>query len=418
MNKLEKLLNELCPDGVDCKHIWEVTNWDKKFTGIDRFKQPTVIKYHYYLASDLKRMESKTGDIRILYTGSSDSGFTTEENAGDNISEGEIIAIPWGGTPRVQYYKGRFITADNRIATSSNKVILDNKFLYYWMSNNIELIKSFYRGAGIKHPSMAKVLNMSIPIPPLPVQEEIVRILDDFTELTEELTEELAKESEARRKQHVYYRDELFRFSEKVDWVKLGEFTRIFSASRVHKNEWTRSGIPFYRTSDVISIFNGVENSRGHAFISQDLYEKLSLKSGKIQKDDILITGGGTIGIPYIVPTNEALYMKDADLLCIQNSRRYNSKFLYHYFLTSKFRVYLGNITHNAAIAHYTISQIANTPVPLPPLKEQQRIVGILDHFDILVNDMTQGLPAEIEARQKQYKYYRDKLLTFKEKIS
>ena len=130
-----------------------------------------------------------------------------------------------------------------------------------------------------------------------------------------------------------------------------------------------------------------------------------------------MITGGGTIGIPYVVPTNEPLYVKDADLLCIQKSKTLYSKFLYHYFLTTKFRLYLNKITHNATIAHYTISQIANTPVPIPPLAEQERIVKILDKFDSLVNDISIGLPAELEARRKQYEYYRGKLLTFKEKL-
>ena len=132
-------------------------------------------------------------------------------------------------------------------------------------------------------------------------------------------------------------------------------------------------------------------------------------------KDDILITGGGTIGIPYVVPSDEPIYVKDADLLCIQKSKEFNSRFLYHYFLSTEFRKYLENITHNATIAHYTISQIENTPVPLPPLDVQNRIVNVLDNFEKICSDLNIGLPAEIEARQKQYEYYRDKLLTFAE---
>ena len=107
--------------------------------------------------------------------------------------------------------------------------------------------------------------------------------------------------------------------------------------------------------------------------------------------------------------------MKDADLLCIQKSKEFNSRFLYHYFLSTEFRKYLENITHNATIAHYTISQIENTPVPLPPLDVQNRIVNVLDNFEKICSDLNIGLPAEIEARQKQYEYYRDKLLTFAE---
>ena len=144
---------------------------------------------------------------------------------------------------------------------------------------------------------------------------------------------------------------------------KIGEITRVFSASRVHKGDWTSEGVPFFRSSDVIAAFNGEDNPRGKAYISYELYERLSQKSGKFEKDDILVTGGGTIGIPFIIPSNDPLYVKDADLLCIKKNSYVRSKFLYHYFLSSSFRKYLKNITHDATIAHYTITQIENTPV-------------------------------------------------------
>lgn len=312
----------------------------------------------------------------------------------------------------------------------TNKFII--KFLFYygfildeWCKKNVT-VSNF---AGVDMNGFKKFL---IPIPPLSIQQEIVRILDTFTERTESLINELTAELEARKKQYNYYREKLLSFKEgqnsclnqdlqdsqnfqdKVEWKTLGEITRVFSASRVHKNEWTTSGVPFYRTSDVISIFNGVKNSRDEAFISNQLYETLSLKSGKIQKDDILVTGGGTIGIPYIVPSDEPLYFKDADLLCIKKSEILNSKFLYHYFLSTKFRIYLDNITHNATIAHYTISQITKTPVPVPPLEVQARIVVILDKFNLLIKSISEELPKEIALRKKQYEYYRDRLLTFK----
>ena len=166
----------------------------------------------------------------------------------------------------------------------------------------------------------------------------------------------------------------------------------------------------------MISSFGGVENSRGKAFISFELYEKLSAKSGKVKKGDMLITGGGTIGIPYLVPNDEPLYMKDADLLCIQKNDSVLSEFLYFYFLTPQFRDYLANITHDATIPHYTIEQIKKTPIPVPSRNEQVKIVNTISRFFDLCNDLSSGLPAEIAARQKQYEYYRDKLLSFPEK--
>ena len=201
---LEKLL-----DGaeVEWKPLWSVTTWDKRFNAVEKEKQPKVIKYHYYLASELKPLIVDGGNVKLLTTNESDI-WTTEELVQSNISEGEIIAIPWGGNPIVQYYKGKFVTADNRIATSNNTKILDNKFLYYFLLSKLDVISSFYRGSGIKHPSMYHVLEMLIPIPPLPVQTEIVRILDALTALTSELTSELI----LRRKQYEYYREKLLSF--------------------------------------------------------------------------------------------------------------------------------------------------------------------------------------------------------------
>jgi type I restriction enzyme S subunit len=254
---------------------------------------------------------------------------------------------------------------------------------------------------------MAKVV---IPVPPLEVQREIVQVLDEFTLLTAELTAELT----ARKKQYDYYKSSLFNFDDNVPVLKIGDFTRVFSASRVHKKDWREEGVPFWRSSDLISYYNGVENSRGKVYISQELYDKLSAKSGKIEKDDILVTGGGTIGVPYVVPSNEPLYVKDADLLCIKKNNTVMTKYLYHYFLSQEFKDYLLGITHDATIAHYTITQIKDTPVPVPSLEEQERIVNILDKFEELTKSISIGLPAEIDARQKQYEYYRDSILKFK----
>ena len=207
MSKLSEMIARLCPNGVEYRPLWSVTFWDKKFNAVDRAKQPKVIKYNYFLANDLKPLIVKGGSVKLLTTNSSNI-FTTEELAGDLMSEGEVVTIPWGGNPNVQYYKGKFLTADNRIATSRDISILDNKYLFYFMQSRREMIGSFYRGSGIKHPDMAKVLDLEIPLPPLPVQREIVQILDNFANLTAELTAELAK----RKKQYEHYRDMLLNF--------------------------------------------------------------------------------------------------------------------------------------------------------------------------------------------------------------
>ena len=147
MSKLSELIAALCPDGVSFKPLWELTAWDKRFNGIDRSMQKVVIPYKYYLSTEFNDVEQENGDVLYIPTGTtSQKRYTTEELAGDYLAEGEIVCIPWGGTPNVKYHKGKFVTGDNRIATSLNVDVLDNKFLYYWMQSQIEVIASFYRG--------------------------------------------------------------------------------------------------------------------------------------------------------------------------------------------------------------------------------------------------------------------------------
>lgn len=128
-------------------------------------------------------------------------------------------------------------------------------------------------------------------------------------------------------------------FSLSWEQRKVGTFTNVLSASRVHKNEWRSTGVPFYRSSDVVSAFKGNDNEK--AFIDIELYEELCKASGKLEQGDILITGGGSIGIPYIVPNNEPLYSKDADLIWIKKSFSHDSKYLYTYITSQGFREYI-----------------------------------------------------------------------------
>ena len=248
------------------------------------------------------------------------------------------------------------------------------------------------------------IKRIAIPMPSISEQNRIVGILDKFTASIDNLKEQIV----LRRTQYEYYLSCFFS-NEKWPENKIGELTKVFSCPRVFKDQWQDSGVPFWRSSDIMSYHNGVINPRGEVYISQSLYDELSSKADKIKEGDILVTGGGSIGIPYLKKDNRPLFVKDADLICIQKCNSIIPKYLYHYFLSTDFKLYLKKITHDATIAHYTINQIKDTPIPLPPLKEQQRIVNILDTFE----ESIQNLEAQLAGREKQYEYYRNKLLTF-----
>ena len=411
MSRLEELIQELCPNGVEYKPLWFLTIWDKKFNSVDRHKQTKVIKYKYYLAADLKRLESQTGDVKILTTSISDL-WTTEEYVKDTMSEGEIVCIPWGGNPVVQYYSGKFVTGDNRIATSANTSVLSNKFLYYFMQNRISDIASFYRGSGIKHPDMAKVLDLMIPVPPLEVQREIVRILDSFTLLTAELTAELT----ARKKQYEYYQNALMDFTDRnVQYKSVGELFEIKNGLNKQKDAFGK-GQPIINFTDVYNkrwLAKGT--FKGLVDVTEEEIKRYSAKKGDVfftrtseTKEDIGMSSTLIEDIPNCVFSGFVLRARPiTDLLL--------PKFCSYYFSTNKVRDTIIRYAAFTTRATTTGPKLSKIMVPILSIEEQQRIVKILDRFDSLCNDITTGLPAEIEARQKQYEFYRDKLLSFKQ---
>lgn len=160
------------------------------------------------------------------------------------------------------------------------------------------------------------------------------------------------------------------------DWIEttLGDIFSITSAARVHKSEWQQSGVPFLRSSDVVSIFKGVENKK--AFISLKLYEELSEKVGVVRVGDILVTGGGSIGVPYLVKSDDPLYFKDADLLWFKIRKSADGKFVYWFLCSDPFRKYLKSITHIGTIAHYTVEQAKGTPAKFPKNLNEQCKLG------------------------------------------
>ena len=387
MKNLETLINELCPEGVEFKPLWQVTAWDKKFNGVEKKWQQKIISYPYVLAKVFDEIEEPSGNVKLLSTGISDKErWTTEEKAGENLSEGEIVAIPWGGTPNVKYYKGKFVTADNRIATSLDCSILNNKFLYYWLNNNIKKLAKLYRGAGIQHPSMKGVLSLDIPLPPIEVQNEIVRILDKFTELEAELEAEL----DCRKRQYEYYRDKLLSFEnvggQDVEWKKMSEVCKIMNGKDY--KHLPNGDIPVYGSGGIMTHIN------------EYAYNKPS----------VLIPRKGSIGNLFYV--DEPFWTVDTIYWTKINENVIRPKFLY-YFMTTKD---LTKMNMAAGVPSLTQSMLNKIKLPIPPLAEQERIVSILDRFESLTTSLTAGLPAEIAARRQQYEHYRDQLLTFKRK--
>ncbi len=391
---------------VEWKKMWEITAWDKKFQGVEKYMQKTIIPYKYLLAKDLFALSVPNGNIKLLSTGVQE-GWTSEELAGDLISEGEVVTIPWGKSPGAQnpvkYFKGRFITGDNRIATSLDTNILNNKFLYYWMYSNSNLIETFYRGAGIQHPSMFKVLNMSIPIPSLSEQNRIVGILDTFTDSIENLKQQIAQ----RRKQYEFYRDQLLDLEGKegVEMKTLGEIC-LKTSNIKWKNEDINSTYSYVDLSSV--------DIETHIILSFNYINKNNAPS---RAQQIVKFGDVLLGTtrPTLKRFTEIPFSLDNQIcstgFCVfrANTDKVLSRWIFHNIGKSKFWKYCEVNQQGAGYPCLSNADAFNFSIPLPPLSEQQRIVSILDTFESSISN----LEAQLAQRQKQYEYYRNKLLTF-----
>ena len=422
MSEIKKLIERLCPEGVEYKPLWQLTAWDKKFNGVEKSMQKKIIKYPYVLAKVFDELEVEKGDVKLLSTGISDKErWTTEAIAGDLVCEGEIVAIPWGGTPNVKYYKGKFVTADNRIATSLDTSVLNNKFLFYYLNNIIEDIAALYRGAGIQHPSMKGVLSLEIPVPPIEVQSKIVEILDNFTELEAKLEAEL----EARRKQYEYYRNQLLTFDEdsNVKYMKLGDLAELVTKQTGF--DYTKTIRPsLLRIQEEDSIpYMQTKNFSGRVFdYNTDYYvpRKIVEQFPRIvlnKKCLLFSIVGASIGNVGLFPGTKECFLGGA-ICVIKFKDGVNIAYIYEIMSSWYGQQIIRKKTKGLGQATVTVEDIRNFVIPIPSPSEQERIVSILDRFEALTTDLQSGLPAEIEARRKQYEYYREQLLTFKRKTA
>lgn len=403
MSKLEQLIKEKCPNGVEYKKIWEVTTWDKKYTSTEKYMQPKVQKYKYLLANQINDILDENGNVFVLETGiNAEKKYTTEKLAKDYLCEGEVVAIPWGGTPNVKYYNGKFVTGDNRIAISNDTKVLLNKFLYYFLDNNINIIKKIYRGSGIKHPEMKKILMLNIPIPPIEVQKEIVKTLDKFNELETELEAEL----ETRKKQYEFFRKKLLNKNyKKYKLENIANFTYGYTGKALEMGD-----VRYIRITDISDNGNLLYNDKKY-LNTDETNKKYILKKGDLVVARTGASYGKTLFFNDEFPGIYASFLIKIEL----NNNIVLNKYYWHFSKSLLYWNQANNLVSTAGQPQFNSNALKKIIIPIPPLQEQEFIVKTLDKFDKLINDISEGIPAEIEARRKQYEYYRNKLLNFEE---
>ena len=415
MSKLEELIKQLCPNGVKYKRLDEVFESFNGMTGVsNKWKENGNCQFIEYMNA-YKNLKI---NIKLL-------PFATVKNLQQNtLQKGDILLTCASETPDEcavssvieDEIKDNVFLDDHLFGIRVKKDMkseINTTFINYYMhTNNFrKKINKAVRGVTRFYISIDEFMKICIPVPPLEVQCKIVHILDDFTELSAELLAELLAELKARKNQYNYYLEKLLCNDKNAKIYKLKELCVFFNGDRGKNypkvSEMVNKGVPFVNAGDV----NRVIDYKNCNKITLEKYN--SMNGAKLRKNDILYCLRGSTGKNGIYELDEGTVA--SSLVAIRVNSIINYKYLYYLLNSSLERRQRYKSDTGAAQPNLSVQSISNYEFPVPNMEEQNKIVNILDKFEKLCNDISQGLPAEIEARQKQYEYYRDKLLTFKE---
>ena len=402
MNKIEKLIKEMCPNEVEYKKLFEIANILK---GQQLNKEKFI----------------KDGQYPVYNGGQNNSGFYNKYNQEEN----SIILNQGGSAGLVSFIETKFwASAHCFVIKPINENFINNKFLFYILKSKYDDILKLIHGTTIPGISIEDVRNLKINIPPIEIQNEIVKILDTFTQLEAELEAEL----EARDKQYQYYCNKLLDFDNnkkllkklfekdnkeidnKIEWKCLGDVFEIkngFTPSKNNSELWENGTIPWFKLDDIRSNGNILYDSK------IKVNSKAMINKEPFKENSIIISTTATIGEHALIRC-KFICNQQFTILSVNNiyEKLMNPKFIFYYFFN------ISNIlkskTKNINLPIINIKEIKDMLIPIPSLEIQTKIVNILDKLQDYSKDIKTGLPLEIEQRQNQYEYYRDLLLDFK----
>ena len=397
MKNLETLIQELCPDGVEYVKLGEVLGYE----------QPSkyIVKSKDYITEGLPVLTA--GQTFILgYTDETDGVFHASADNPVIIFDDFTTSFHW-------------VEFDFKVKSSAMKMLRVNserevsfRFVYYAM----KCIK--YQSMEHSRQWISKYSQIEIPLPPLEVQTEIVRILDKFTSLEAELEAEL----DCRKRQYEYYRDKLLSFEnaggQEVEWKKMSEVCEI--KGRIGFRGYTRNDLVLKGEGAISmspsNIVNGVLSFEDNTYLSWEKYEEspeIMAKVGNI----VFTKTGSTVGKTALIKELPQECTINPQLVLI-TCKECNNRYLTHVMQDTRFQVQVRKFAGIGSVPNISQKALAGILVPVPTANIQEKIANILDRFESLTTSLQSGLPAEIAARRQQYEYYRDKLLTFKRKAS
>lgn len=390
MSKLNDLINKLCPNGVEFVKLGETCE-------VLRGKRLT------------KKQLSETEKYPVFHGGIQPIGFYSKKNRNANT----VMIINVGASAgTIGYSEKDFWSSDGCYCLSHTESVLP-RYIYYVLSKDQHYFQSKVRHGGIPTLDALVVRNYRIPFPPLPIQAEIVRILDKFTQLEAEL--------DCRKRQYEFYRDQLLSFDKitppernNVIWKKLNEVGTLVRGNGLQKKDFTPNGVGCIHYGQIYTHYR--------TFATETITccsEELAKKLRTAEYGDVVIATTSEnvedvckavawLGKESIAISGDAYIYK----------HNQNPKYIAYIFQTGNFFDYKKRKANGTKVIRLSGDAIGKYEVPLPPIEEQNRIVAILDRFESLTTSLQHGLPAEIAARRQQYEYYRDKLLDFKRKTA
>jgi len=399
MSKLDEMIRELCPDGVEYVKLNSVcdiydgthstpnyTESGVKFASVENIGNLYATR-KYISEKDFEKYKIKPriGDVMMTRIGS--VGVCTVVDRNEALAFYVSLALL---RPQLDKVQSRFL-----------------KYAIESIHGRKELRKRTLINAVPIKINKDDIGKVTIPLPPIEIQSEIVHTLDNYTENVVKLQNQLTAELTARQKQYTFYRNKLLTFSgnEKAKIVKisLGDIGPICMCKRILKSQTnTVEGVPFYKI--------GTFGKKADAYISKETFDEYRSKYSFPKKGDVLISAAGTIGRT-VVYDGKPAYFQDSNIVWIDN----NESVVLNSYLRYCYELKPWKVSSGGTIQRLYNDNIAKAIITVPSLDVQNRIVNVLDNFEKICSDLNIGLPTEIEARQKQYEYYRDKLLTFVE---
>lgn len=406
MSKLQELIKKNCPDGVPYRLFGDVLDFRRGMTITEKDATP--------------------GDFPVIAGGQKPAYYHNVFNR-----EGETIAVAGSGAYAgfVSWWTTPIFLSDAFSVHPKDNSLLP-KFVFYCMKNMQDKIHNTKKGSGVPHVHGSSIAKFLIPIPPIEVQEEIVKILDRFADYAAELQAEL----QARKEQYEYYRNLLLTFnpsacgcgtdgeqkiknvttwgghSYKISWKAMGEIGTFIRGKRFVRTDIVDNGVPCIHYGDMYTHY-GLYTDKTPGFINDDVAKKMRYAN----KNDVVIVAAGEnkddLGNALAWLGDEPAAVHDA---CFIFKSEMYPNFVSHVCRSLKYHKQVRMYANEAKICSVSGTDLAKVIIPVPEYELQVKIASILDRFETLVNDLTTGLPAEIAAVKEQYEYYRNKLLTFK----